>query len=125
IYRIIRQIHKGLTALDIHLRYQVNKTKCGRKKIELTPPETDYINEKVLEGWTPDVIVGRGEKPIPCSMRALYRKFESGEFDQEILPMKGKRKPDGHQEKRGRQSFKRSIQDREREHSDYQEEFGH
>lgn len=125
IYRVIRQLTKGFTAIEIYLQYQANKAKCGRKKINLTPSETEYINEKTLEGWTPDVIIGRNEKPISCSMRTLYRKFQSGEFNQRDLPMQGKRKPNGHQEKRGKQSFRRSIRDRDSDHPNYQEEFGH
>lgn len=39
--------------------------------------------------------------------------------------MKGKRKPNGHQEKRGKQAFKRGIDDRNQEHPNYQKEFGH
>jgi len=37
----------------------------------------------------PDVIIGRAEKPIDCSMRTLYRQFKDGLFDQTTLPMKG------------------------------------
>lgn len=125
IYRIIRQLSKGFTALDIYLQYKENKMNCGRKNIELPASEMDYINEKVRDGWTPDVIIGRNEKPISCGMRTLYRMFKSGVFNQDNLPMKGKRKPNGHQEKRGKQSFKRSIRDRDCDHPDYQEEFGH
>jgi len=66
------------------------------------------------------VIIGRREIPISCGMRTLYRKFKSGEFNQENLPMQGKRKPNGHQEKRGKQSFRRSIRDRDQEHPHYQ-----
>src|SRR5699024_4673099 len=58
-------------------------------------------------------------------MRTLYRKFKSGEFSQETLPMKGKRKPNGHQEKRGKQSLRRNIRDRDIDRPNYQEEFGH
>ena len=57
-------------------------------------------------------------------MRTLYRKFASGELNQEQLPMQGKRKTNGHQEKRGKQSFKRSVRDRDHDHPDYQDEFG-
>src|SRR5690625_7683412 len=39
--------------------------------------------------------------------------------------MKGKRKPNGHQEKRGKQSFRRTIKERNQEHPDYANEFGH
>ena len=125
VYRVIRQLKKGFTAIDVHLQYLTNKAKCGRKKISLTTAETEHINEKVSEGWTPDVIVGRQEKPVSCSMRTLYRKFQSGEFNQQELPMQGKRKPNGHKEKRGKQAFRRTIQDREKEHPNYQDEFGH
>src|SRR5699024_1864967 len=125
VYRVIRQLDKGLNAIDIYRQYKKNKAKCGRKRITLPPDEKEYINQKVQEGWTPDVIIGRKEKPISCSMRTLYRRFSEGEFDQKDLPMQGKRKPNGHQEKRGRQSFRRTIKDREKEHPNYNEEFGH
>lgn len=125
IYRVIRQLKKGLTAIDVHLEYKANKAKCGRKKVQLTLNEKSYIEEKVRDGWTPDVIIGRNERPISCSMRTLYRKFESGEFDINDLPMQGKRKPNGHLEKRGKQSFRRSIRDRDQQHPNYQKEFGH
>jgi len=58
-------------------------------------------------------------------MRTFYRKFKSGEFNQETLPMKSKREPNGYQEKRGKQSFRRSIRDRDNEHTNYQKEYGH
>src|SRR5699024_8517014 len=125
IYRVIRQLGQGMTAMDIFLQYQANKARCGRKKIQLTSNEKEYIKEKVRDGWTPDVIVGRKERSISCSMRTLYRKFKSGEFNQETLPMKGKRKPNGHQEKRGKQSFRRNIDNRKQEYPNYIEEFGH
>lgn len=125
VYRIIRLLKQGLTALEIHLRYKANKAKCGRKKIQLPPKEKAYIKRKVHKGWTPDVIIGRGNQPIACSVRTLYRMFESGEFDVTTLPMQGKRKPNGHQEKRGRQRFRRSIRDRNREYPHLETEFGH
>src|SRR5699024_10082685 len=107
------------------LRYKENKQKCGRKPIQLPQDEIDYINEKVTEGWTPDAIIGRKERHISCGMKTLYRMFEKGVFNQEHLPMKGKRKPNGHQEKRGKQAFRRTINDRNEEHPNYEKEFGH
>ena len=77
-----------------------NKKKCGRKVIQLPAHEVDYIKEKVTLGWTPDVIIGRKERPVSCGMRTPYRLFSKGIFDIDTLPMKGKRKPNGHQEKR-------------------------
>jgi len=39
-------------------------------------------------------------------MKTLYCMFAKGIFSQEKLPMKGKRKPSGHQERRGKQAFR-------------------
>src|SRR5699024_11457758 len=52
-------------------------------------------------------------------------KFALGQIDVNTLAMQGKRQPNGHQEKRGRHSFRRSIRDRDQEHLIYQKEFGH
>src|SRR5690625_69374 len=125
IYRVIRRLKQGLTAVDVYRQYKKNKSNCGRKRIELPPDEKKYINKKVNKGWTPDVIIGRKEKTISCSMRTLYRRFSEGEFNQQSLPMQGKRKPNGYQEKRGKQSFRRTIKDRERDHPNFENEFGH
>lgn len=74
---------------------------------------TDLYQGKVTQGWTPDVINGRNEMTISCSMQTLYRQFEEKIFDQATLPMKGKRKPNGLQEPRGKQTFKRNIAESE------------
>lgn len=39
--------------------------------------------------------------------------------------MKGKRKPNGHQERRRKQAFKRNIEERETDYPVFNEEFGH
>ena len=89
------------------------------------PPIDAYVEEKVAQGWTPDVITGREEHPINCSVRTLYRLFKRQQFDISTLPMKGKRKPNGHKERRGRQTFKRNISERETDYPAFNEEFGH
>lgn len=71
IYRITRQLKNGFTALDIYLQYKENKSNCGRKKIELPSSEIDYVNEKVRQSWTPDIILERNEKLIFCSASTL------------------------------------------------------
>ena len=58
-------------------------------------------------------------------MRTLYRLFSKGIFDIDTLPMKGKRKPNGHQKKRGKQQYQRSIHDRPDNYPDFNSEFGH
>src|SRR5699024_588242 len=41
------------------------------------------------------------------------------------LPMKGNRKPNGDQERRGKQAFKRNISEREKDYPLFKDEFGH
>ncbi|MFB5430451.1 IS30 family transposase [Enterococcus casseliflavus] len=125
IYTVVNQFKLGKTALDYWYQHKENKKKCGRKVIQLPAHEVDYIKEKVSLGWTPDIIIGRQELTISCGMRTLYRLFSKGIFDVETLPMKGKRKPNGHQEKRGKQQFKRSIHNRLDNYPDFNSEFGH
>ncbi|WBW50777.1 IS30 family transposase [Peptoniphilus equinus] len=112
--------------MGFHERYKRNKSKCGRTKKELSPQEKEYVDEKIKAGWTPDVIVGRGEIKLSMSSRTLYRRFkDSPNYDPGKLPMKGKRKKNGHKEKRGKQSFKRSLEDRAIELPAHDKEFGH
>src|SRR5690625_4707998 len=73
IYRVIRQLKEGKTAIDIYHQYKKNKQKCERKPIQLPQEEIDHINEKLEQGWTPDVIIRRKEKHIYCSMKTLYQ----------------------------------------------------
>lgn len=65
----------------------------------------------VDKGLTPDVIVERAEFPISCSVRTLYRKFKANQLTCSKI-MKGKWKPNGYKERRGKQSFKRNISER-------------
>src|SRR5699024_1389616 len=81
VYRVSRTLNKGWSAIDVYRQYKKNKARCGRKQIQLPPSEKNYVKEEVLDGWTPDVIIGRKDEPVSCSMRTRYRKFESGEFD--------------------------------------------
>lgn len=89
IYHVIRQLKEGKTAIEVYFQYKKNKQNCGRKPIQLPREEIDYINEQLADEWTPDVIVGRNERPITCRMQTLYRLFEKGIFNQDKLPMKG------------------------------------
>src|SRR5690625_175433 len=125
IYNVINFLRQGRTALEYYTQYKENKKRCGRRRIILPENQKIYIEQKVAQGWTPDVILGRAEKPIACSTRSLYRQFKDGIFDVTILPLKGKRKPNGHQERRGKQAFKRNIAEREVDYPDFKDEFGH
>ena len=124
IYTVYAYLKDGHTALEYYQNYKKNKAKCGRRSIVLPAEQVGYIRKKVVQGWTPDVIIGRGEFPIGCSVRTLYRMFKMGIFDCSDLPMKGKRKPNGHQEKRGKHAFRRSIHERSNDYTSFEEEFG-
>lgn len=125
IYNVYNALDNGLSMLDYYQRYKNNKKNCGRRPILLPDNETDYIQKKVAQGWAPDVIIGRAECPISCSVRTLYRLFKRGYFNSSTLPMKGKRKPNGHKEKRGKQAFRRTIHQRDKENRHFKSEFGH
>jgi IS30 family transposase len=125
VYNVANFLKAGGSSLDYIQAYRENKSRCGRKPIKLNEDDTDYVNEKVREGWNPQVIIGRGERELPCGERTLYRRFECGEFDRSLLPMKGKRKPNGYVEKRGRQTFRRSIHSRVESYPNFDNEFGH
>jgi IS30 family transposase len=125
INRVYQAFRQGYTALDFYEEYKKNKRKCGRRPIVLSDQEAAYVQKKANDGWTPDVMVGRGEYSFPCSTRTIYRMFQKGSLDISVLPMKGKRKPNGHQEKRGKQAFRRTIHQRQEEHTDFPNEFGH
>lgn len=125
IYNVYNALDDDLSILDYYQRYKTNKKKCGRRTVTLLDNQTEYIQKKVVQGWTPDVIIGRAEVPISCSVSTLYRLFKRGLFDSSILPMKGKRKPNGYKEKRGKQTFKRTIHQRNKEYDHFKDEFGH
>src|SRR5690625_1038694 len=90
IYNVVNFLKQGKSAIDYYKRYKENKKRCGRRKISLPEKEQKYMKKKVALGWTPDVIIGRAEKSISCSMRTLYRRFEDGDFDRTTLPIKAK-----------------------------------
>lgn len=125
IYNVYSFLKQGKKVLDYYRQYKQNKSRCGRRSTVLSDKQSTYVQEKVAQGWSPDVIIGRGEFPIDCSVRTLYRMFKKGLFDTQSLPMKGKRKPNNHQEKRGKQAFRRTIHERNSLYPHLTKEFGH
>lgn len=125
IYKVYIFLKKGSSASDYYQKYKENKTYCGRRPIILSTDQQTYVQKMTAKGWTPDVIIGRAEIPISCSVRTLYRLFKANYFDITKLPMKGKRKPNGHNERRGRQAFKRNISERLTDYTQFNQEFGH
>lgn len=92
------------------------QSNCGRKRIELCAEDEAHIEQYLRQDWIPDVICGRhqlkGNQPFPLSFSTLYRRIKEGQFNVKLLPMKGKRKPNGHKETRGKQAFTRNIAER-------------
>ena len=126
IYNVVNFLKEGGTVQDYFNRYKENKSKCGAKKKTFTINQIQYIKNRVADGWTPDVIIGRGEIDLGCSMRTLYRRFKDSElFDVTTLPMQGKRKANGYKETRGKLGDKRTLDNRKEDYPDYENEFGH
>lgn len=125
IYNVYRFLKNGGNAMSYYKQYKKNKSNCGRRPIVLPDEQQEYIQKKVVQGWAPDVLIGRAEFPIACSVRTLYRMFKDQTFDSKHLPMKGKRKPNVHKETRGKQAFHRSIHDRTHDYTHFNHEFGH
>ena len=80
VYRVYRYLETGASIADYQNHYMRNKQRCGRKRTQLSLAELTYINDKIAQGWTPDTIIGRAERPISCNLRTLYRMFERGQF---------------------------------------------
>ena len=123
---VYRYLNCGNTITQYYEQYKVNKSHNGRQPATLPSNQVKYIRQKVGLGWTPDIIIGRGEVNIDCSMRTLYRMFKRGQFDVSTLPMKGKRHPNGYVEHRGKAGqLGRSVHNRKTDYPKFRQEFGH
>ena len=58
-------------------------------------------------------------------MRTLYQLADCGIFKKENLPWKGKRKPNGHSEKRGKQALCSDLRERADSYPNFESKFGH
>lgn len=125
VYPVINFLKDGYSAYDYYEHYKTNKKRCGRRKISLSQAEKDFIKTHLEQSWSLDVIKGTYPDRISCSMRTLYRLADRGVFKKENLPWKGKRKPNGHSEKRGKQAFYRDLRERAALYPNFQTEFGH
>ena len=95
IYNVINYLKEGHSAYDYYNRYKINKKRCGRNKTSLTQTEKDFIQTHLEQNWSLD------------------------------LPWKGKRKPNGHSEKRGKQVLLRDLRERADSYPNFKTEFGH
>ncbi len=76
IHKVYLFFKQGKSALEYYQQYKKNKSNCGRRPLVLPEEQSEYIQRKVVQGWTPDVIVGRAAFPISCSARTIYRMFK-------------------------------------------------
>lgn len=125
IQKVVSFLKQGYCALDYYERYKANKKRCGRRQTQLSVDEQAFIQHHLNLDWSFDVIKGTFPEKVSCSMRTLYRLANRGWFDKEKLPWKGKRKPNGHQEKRGKQTFRRNLRERSECFPHFVNEFGH
>ncbi|AXY25934.1 IS30 family transposase [Suicoccus acidiformans] len=126
IYNVYHYLDDGGTIIDYYEGYKANKSKCGSKKKQFTEDQITYINDRVSQGWSPDVIIGRQEIDLNCCAKTLYRRFQDDPaFDVRDLPMQGKRKANHHVETRGRLNDRRRLEQRQEAYPEYNEEFGH
>ena len=58
-------------------------------------------------------------------MRTLYQLADRGIFKKENLPRKGKRKPNGYSEKRGKQALRSDLRERADSYPNFESKFGH
>lgn len=125
IYKLISYFKAGHTAYDYYENYKANKQRCGRRKTQLTQNEQTFIQMHLDRDWSLDVVKGTYPDKISCSMRTLYRLVDRGIFKKEDLPWRGKRKPNGKTEKRGKQAFRRDLRERSKVYPKFDSEFGH
>ncbi|MFB5085741.1 IS30 family transposase [Psychrobacillus sp. PGGUH221] len=114
--------HENCTAEEAHIRYQLNKSNCGAKS-KFTPELKEAVQEKLLDTWSPEQIVGRLYKGR-LSFKTIYRWIYDGlvEVPMSVLRQKGKRqKP---RETRGRFNIGTPISKRPKEVRK-RETFGH
>ena len=76
IYNVYHFFKAGGAAVGYYEQYSKNKRKCGRRPIVLPDEQREYVQKKVVQGWAPDVLLGRAEFPISCSVRTLYWRFK-------------------------------------------------
>lgn len=112
----IKGEYRVLTAQEI---YNSRKTSCGcgaKDKLENEKIVED-IQKKLSNGWTPEQIAGRSKfngKECP-SFSTIYRGIKAGIFigtEKELLPRKGRRKPNGCKETRGSIPDRKNISER-------------
>lgn len=130
VYNVIKCFKAGKNSKEYWDERKEKQSHCGRKKLTLSIEEEAHVENLLREDWSLDIIANahkENEAFLPFSMGAttFYRRAKEGLFNKLLLPMKGKRKPNGYKEKRGKQAFTRNIAERKVDHPNVKNEFGH
>lgn len=129
VYDVVNYFKSGENSCEYWELRKQRQSNCRRKRIELCLEDEAHIERLLRQDWTPDVIYGHhqleGNNPFPLSFSTLYRRMKDGEFNIKLLPMREKRKANGHKENRGKQAFTRNIAERKVDHPNVASEFGH
>lgn len=111
-------------------QYETRKKNCGAvSKLKDDQYALAYIKCKIKLGWTPEQISGRSKMLgiLNISFKTIYNAIKLGfveEVSQKNLPRKGKKKPNGIKETRGKIPNKKMIEER-CEKAENRSEIGH
>lgn len=71
VYDVLNAIKSGKSVKDYYEQTQENMKRRGAKRKDLSDDDLSYVTDKVSQGWTPDVIIGRGER----STQHVFQNF--------------------------------------------------
>lgn len=127
VYKIINffKVDERRTIADYFEERKSNRRKCGRKPIVQSVEEIEYCQQKIEEGYAPDIIANGLERKISISKSTFYNRVKEGLYDKKKLPFRGKRRSNGAKESRGSIKDARNISFRSQDFKNYEDEFGH
>jgi len=128
VYKYYNSFAVGKTVEMIYSEYKLNKSKCGKKSIELSEGKLEKINNKLDDDWSLDAIAGRDrleKEEERVSTSTLYKMVKKGIIDFKKLRRLGKRKKNGVIETRGKINSGKTIHERNANYPNLEEEYGH
>jgi IS30 family transposase len=119
IYRELKRNNmsrKNYSPSKANENYKVRKKQCGRNsKIIKNSFLAIFIEALIKKKYTPEQICGQYKKGVKVCFKTVYRAIEMNIIPTSLknyLPRKGKKKPKGYQETRGKINGKRAIEER-------------
>ena len=71
VYKYYNSFAVGKTVEMIYSEYKLNKSKCGKKSIELSEGKLEKINNKLDDDWSLDAIAGRERRRARVNLYAV------------------------------------------------------